>query len=116
MSVSSSCAPATVTANQSSRHCLVRSTRSSGRSRQARTAARLAISAVTGTAAMFVSPLKERSLSLSSHDMEDVPVLGVATRCDAVGLFLLEHLEVEALQQGERLVVPDESDAGATVP
>ena len=34
ISVSSSCAPATVTANQSSRHCLVRSTRSSGKSVQ----------------------------------------------------------------------------------
>src|SRR4051812_17769332 len=128
MSVSSSCAPATVTANQSSRHCLVRSTRSSGKSRQARAVARLAISAVTATISSSRSVESgsfrqlsaavhwRRPLRLSRHDMEDVPVLGIAARRDAVGFLLLEHLDLETVEHGLGLVSLQEGHAGATVP
>src|SRR4051812_13506807 len=115
MSVSSSCAPATVTANQSSRHCLVRSTRSSGKSFHARCAAFLAISAVTATVMLELLG-KGRSLSLSRHDVEDVPVLGIAPRRDAVGLFFLEHLEIEPVEQPQRLVARQKGHAGAAHP
>src|SRR5476649_2266059 len=45
------------------------------------------------------SSLEAANLSLSGHDMEDMPVLGIATRCDAVGFFLVEHLKLEAFEQ-----------------
>jgi hypothetical protein len=48
--------------------------------------------------------------------MEDVPVLGIATRCDAVGLFLLEHLQFQAIQQRERCFAFEEGDAGPVDP
>ena len=38
---------------------------------------------------------------LPRNDMEDVPVLGIAARCDAVGFLLLEHLQLEAVEQGQ---------------
>src|SRR5471030_3158064 len=60
---------------------------------------------------MRLPPKGPRSLSLSSHDMEDVPVLGIATRCDAVAFLFLEHLDLEPVEERYRLVARDESDA-----
>src|SRR5476651_321138 len=55
-------------------------------------------------------------LSLPRNDMEDVPVLGVAARGDAVGFLFLEHLELEPVEQGKRLVAPDERHARSSDP
>src|SRR5215216_116520 len=50
-------------------------------------------------------------LGLPCDDMEDVPVLGIAARRHSVVFFLLEHLEVKAVEPAERLVAADEGHA-----
>src|SRR5476649_681513 len=65
---------------------------------------------------MRLPPKGPRSLSLSSHDMEDVPAFGVATRCDAVGLLFLEHLDVKTVQRCERRVALEKGDARPAEP
>src|SRR5215475_9489710 len=50
-------------------------------------------------------------LKPSRDDMKNVPVLGSAARRDAVGLLFLEHLQVEARQQRQRLLAADEGHA-----
>src|SRR5690349_20431973 len=48
--------------------------------------------------------------------MADMPMLGIASRGNAVGFFFLEHFDVEALQEVTRLVPLEEGDAGPSAP
>src|SRR5580704_1112608 len=48
---------------------------------------------------------------LAGDDVKDMPMLGIAARRRGVGFLLLEHLELEHVEQGQCLFATDEGHA-----
>src|SRR5205814_421955 len=61
-------------------------------------------------------PIKDLRHPFPHDDMENMPVLGIAARSDAVGFLFVEHFEVEAVEEGQSLVAAYEGDAGPPGP
>src|SRR5260370_33611378 len=64
----------------------------------------------------FLRTMLRRNSPFPRDDMENMPVLGIAARGDAVGFLFLEHFEVEARQQRQCLLAADEGNAGPADP
>src|SRR5437588_4086842 len=59
----------------------------------------------------LLRPAKDLRHPFPRDDMENMPVLGVAARGDAVGFLFFEHFQLQTVEQGQSLVAADEGDA-----